>query len=136
MPSQIMDCPILWINAPKGTGKTTATKFLKRLIDPDAGGTISPVGTTRDFAASVSSRYIVGVDNVSRIGVKMSDVYCRAVTGDTLSRRKLFTDNYQIENTFLKLKRWRGIATRYAKTTSSYVAAVQICCMFLWLQIV
>ena len=93
MPSRTMDCPILWINAPKGTGKTTATKFLKRLIDPDAGGTISPVGTTRDFAASLSSRYIVGVDNVSRIGVKMSDVYCRAVTGDTLSRRKLFSDN-------------------------------------------
>ena len=38
-----MDCPILWINAPKGTGKTTATKYLKRLIDPDTGGTIGSV---------------------------------------------------------------------------------------------
>ena len=42
---------------------------------------------------------------------------------------------HKIENTFLKLKRWRGIATRYAKATSSYVASVQICCMFLWLRI-
>ena len=54
MPRPTMDCPILWVNAPKGTGKTTATRFLKRLIDPDAGGTISQVGTMRDFAASVS----------------------------------------------------------------------------------
>ena len=92
-PNSKVDCPILWLNAPKGTGKTTATKFLKRLIDPDIGGTISPIGTSRDFAASVSSRYIVGIDNVSKITPKMSDVYCRAVTGDTLSRRKLFTDN-------------------------------------------
>ena len=88
-----MDCPILWMNAPKGTGKTTASKFLKRLIDPDKGGTISPVETFRDFSASVSSSFIVGVDNVSKISLKMSDVYCRAVTGDTSSIRKLFTNN-------------------------------------------
>ena len=50
--------------------------------------------------------------------------------------KEIYENRYQIENTFLKLKRWRGIATRYAKTTTSYVAAVQICCMFLWLQII
>ncbi|MDR1145376.1 MAG: IS5/IS1182 family transposase, partial [Verrucomicrobiales bacterium] len=33
------------------------------------------------------------------------------------------------------LKGWRGIATRYAKRTSSYLAAVQIRCIFLWTQI-
>ena len=49
--------------------------------------------------------------------------------------QEIYKNSYQIENTFLKLKRWRGIATRYAKTTSSYVAAVQICSMYLWLQL-
>ena len=33
-----------------------------------------------------------------------------------------------VENIFEVLKRWRGIATRYAKHTSSYLAAVQIAC--------
>ena len=47
----------------------------------------------------------------------------------------IYKYRHKIENTFLKLKRWRGIATRYAKTPSSYIAAVQICCMFLWLRI-
>ena len=50
--------------------------------------------------------------------------------------RKIYGNRHKIENTFLKLKRWRGIATRYAKTTSSYMVAVQICCMFLWLHII
>ena len=50
-------------------------------------------------------------------------------------REEIYENRYQIENTFLKLKRWRGIATRYAQTTSSYIAAVQICCMFMWLHI-
>ena len=40
-----------------------------------------------------------------------------------------------VENAFLHLKRWRGIATRYAKTTASFEAAVQIRCLALWLNI-
>ena len=43
-----------------------------------------------------------------------------------------YENRYQVENTFLKMKRWRGIATRYAKTTSSYKASVLICCLFMW----
>ena len=37
-----------------------------------------------------------------------------------------------IENTFLHLKRWRGIATRYAKNAASFLAAVQIRCIDIW----
>jgi transposase len=32
----------------------------------------------------------------------------------------------------LHLKRWRGIATRYAKRSDSFLAAVQIRCLVLW----
>ncbi len=35
-----------------------------------------------------------------------------------------------VENAFLHLKRWRGIATRYAKNTASFLAAV-LCCAVL-----
>lgn len=37
-----------------------------------------------------------------------------------------------VENTFLRIKSWRGIATRYAKNTASFLAAVQIRCIALW----
>ena len=40
-----------------------------------------------------------------------------------------------VENAFLHLKRWRGIATRYAKNTSSFLAAVRIRCLALWMAI-
>jgi len=40
-----------------------------------------------------------------------------------------------IENAFLHLKRWRGIATRYAKNSASFLAAVQIRCIALWANI-
>ena len=46
--------------------------------------------------------------------------------------RYLYKLRHLVENAFLHLKRWRGIATRYAKLTSSFVAAVQIRCIVLW----
>ena len=41
-----------------------------------------------------------------------------------------------VENAFLKLKRWRGVATRYAKTTVAFVGAVSACCILQWLRVV
>ena len=41
-----------------------------------------------------------------------------------------------VENAFLHLKRWRGIATRYAKRSLSFLAAVQIRCISLWAEII
>jgi transposase len=40
-----------------------------------------------------------------------------------------------VENAFLHIKRWRGIATRYAKNTASFLAAVQMRCLALWANI-
>ena len=48
--------------------------------------------------------------------------------------KHLYKIRHLVENAFLKLKRWRGIATRYAKHTPSFLAAVQIRCIILWLQ--
>ena len=41
-----------------------------------------------------------------------------------------------VKNAFLYLKRWRGIATRYAKRSLSFLAAVQIRCISLWATII
>lgn len=49
--------------------------------------------------------------------------------------KELYKLRHLVENAFLHLKRWRGIATRYAKTTASFLAAVHIRCIALWLAI-
>ncbi len=41
-----------------------------------------------------------------------------------------------VENAFLAMKQWRGIATRYAKRLSSYLASVQIRCLHTWLKVI
>jgi len=47
----------------------------------------------------------------------------------------LYKIRHLVENAFLHLKRWRGIATRYAKLAASFVAAIQIRCIALWANI-
>lgn len=46
--------------------------------------------------------------------------------------KDLYKLRHLAENAFLHLKKRRGIATRYAKNTESFVAAVQIRCIDLW----
>jgi transposase len=49
--------------------------------------------------------------------------------------KHLYRLRYLVENAFLELKRWRGIATRYAKNTASFLAAVHIRCIAIWAKI-
>jgi len=49
--------------------------------------------------------------------------------------KDLYKLRHRVENAFLHLKRWRGIATRYAKNSASFLAAVHIRCLALWLNI-
>ncbi len=47
----------------------------------------------------------------------------------------LYKLRHLVENAVLRLKGWRGIATRYAKRASSFLAIVQIRCLVLWARI-
>ncbi|MCR4624145.1 MAG: IS5/IS1182 family transposase, partial [Alphaproteobacteria bacterium] len=46
--------------------------------------------------------------------------------------KKVYKIRRLVENAFLHLKRWRGVATRYCKNLSSFLAAVQIRCLAVW----
>jgi transposase len=49
--------------------------------------------------------------------------------------RHLYKLRHLVENAVLHLKRWPGIATRYAKHSASFLAAVHIRCLMLWINI-
>ena len=46
--------------------------------------------------------------------------------------RALYQLRHLVENGFLEFKQWRGIATRYAKRTASYLAACQLRAVMIW----
>ena len=49
--------------------------------------------------------------------------------------KELYKLRHLVENVFLTLKQWRGIATRYAKNISSFLAAVNILDVAIWAKI-
>jgi transposase len=48
--------------------------------------------------------------------------------------KALYKLRHLVENAFLKLKRFRGVATRYAKKVVSFRSAVVLACIVLWLR--
>ena len=72
------------------------------------------------------------VKQASSQGMKAVIPPRRNRTAQRVYDEDLYKLRHLVENAFLHLKRWRGIATRYAKHAASFLAAVQIRCIALW----
>ena len=83
--------PILQTTGVMGSGKTTAGRVIKRLLDPTAPETVRV--DPRDFLQKASHSYIVMLDNVNSVPEWAVDVLCRLVTGEADSKRSLYTDD-------------------------------------------
>lgn len=84
--------PILVIHGPKGSGKTGMLRLLLNIIDPTEIIDV-PVAKQDEFHIFASNRWAIGIDNVSRIGQKLSDDLCKLSTGGSFVRRVLYTTN-------------------------------------------
>jgi len=49
--------------------------------------------------------------------------------------KEVYTERHLVENFFLKIKFFRGIATRYCKTASIFLDLVKIACILAWVRI-
>lgn len=84
--------PILVIGGRQGTGKTTAARILRSLIDPSTASDRGAPGDVRDAVIACSNGWIQSWDNLSSMKPELSDAACRIATGAGFSTRKLFTD--------------------------------------------
>jgi hypothetical protein len=94
--------PILHLQGEQGIGKSTAGGVLASLVDPSPAPLRSSPRDEEAWAVAAAGSWVVGIDNVSTITPWFSDALCRAVTGDGLVRRKLYTDS---EVTILAIRR-------------------------------
>ena len=83
--------PILQTTGVMGSGKTTAGRVIKRLLDPTSPETVRM--DPRDFLQKASHSYIVMLDNLNSIPEWGVDTLCRLVTGEADSKRSLYTDD-------------------------------------------
>jgi hypothetical protein len=85
--------PILALTGEQGTAKSTAARLVVSLIDPSPAPLRTAPNEMRSWAAAASASWIVAIDNVSSIPPWFSDTLCKAVTGDGIVERALFTDD-------------------------------------------
>ncbi|MBT7556933.1 hypothetical protein HN615_08415 [Candidatus Woesearchaeota archaeon] len=98
--------PILLINGPQGSAKTTFSKTLRRIIDPSVIEVSSMPTNHKELIQIIAHNSFIFFDNISYVSNKTSDILCKAVTGSSFPKRELFSDDDDIIYTF---KRGIGI---------------------------
>ncbi len=94
---EAINVPMMVIGGTAGSFKTTTNAMIKRIVDPSGNEKEDNVSTiptnTDDLILHLNNRYLASFDNVSYISKEQSDIFCRAITGNSNSKRKLYTDD-------------------------------------------
>jgi hypothetical protein len=80
-----------------GSGKTTALRMFGISLFGERFEVLSPGTDERDIVAAVSSRFLVIFDNFDQRSKFLDDIMARLATGIAFSRRKLYSDNDEIQ---------------------------------------
>jgi len=84
--------PILVLRGEQGSGKSTFTRVLRALVDPNTAPLRALPGDERDFFIAANNGHVLAFDNLSALPLRTSDTLCRLSTGGGFSTRKLFSD--------------------------------------------
>lgn len=83
---------ILVLKGGQGSGKSTLSKRLTRLIDPRLIGVQILPSNGKDLAIATQNAHVNCYDNLRNISHSMSDLLCIAATGGAITSRQLYTD--------------------------------------------
>ena len=84
--------PICVFGGEQGAAKSTATRVLKRLIDPNKADLRSAPRDAHNLAIAASNSLVIALDNLSWIPDWLSDALCRLSTGGGFATRELYSD--------------------------------------------
>ncbi|MFH9121123.1 ATP-binding protein [Streptomyces globisporus] len=85
--------PILTFRGEQGTGKSYAAKMVIGIIDPSGAPKRTAPRDIKSWATQAFNSWALCLDNVSAVPDWLSDALCRAVTGDGIVDRALYTDD-------------------------------------------
>ena len=97
--------PIMVFDGTAGSIKTTTTATIKRIVDPSGISKLDNVNAMSkkpdDLIVQLEGEYMLGFDNVSYVDPDTSDILCRAITGATNVKRKLFKNKERVMLKFM-----------------------------------
>ena len=102
--------PILLIVGQQGSAKTTRSLRLRSLLDPSSTPVLGDLEMSNMFL-TFQHHAVPCFENVSHFNRREADMFCRAVTGNGVERRKLYTDGDQVLYSFRRPIIINGIDT-------------------------
>jgi 5S rRNA maturation endonuclease (ribonuclease M5) len=88
--------PLTFLGEP-GSGKTTALRILGTALFGPRFEVMSPSSDERDIVAAITRQPFAVLDNVDTRSKFLEDLIARVATGISYTRRKLYSDNDEIE---------------------------------------
>jgi hypothetical protein len=85
--------PVLDLQGEHGSGKSTACRMARALIDPNTAPLRSEPREPRDLMIAANNGWVIALDNLSGIQAWQSDCLCRLSTGGGFSTRMLYEND-------------------------------------------
>src|SRR5262249_37654231 len=84
------------LNGEQGAGKSSAARYLARLIDPRSPLYRTMPRDERDLIVAARSTHFLSFDNISGLSDNQSDALCRLSTGGGHGERQLYTNKEEV----------------------------------------
>lgn len=94
--SPIIKCPLLIFVGDKGSSKSTSMRRIESIIDPKTNDLCGMANTLADLQVQLCNNLFISLDNISHLNQRTSDILAQAVTGGSISKRRLYTDADQV----------------------------------------
>jgi hypothetical protein len=88
--------PVLVLHGEQGSAKSTTSRVLRALIDPNTAALRAEPRDAHDLIIAATNGRVVSLDNLSHLPSWLSDAICRLATGGGFSTRELYTDSDEI----------------------------------------
>lgn len=85
--------PVLVIHGEQGSAKSTVSKMLRELIDPNVAPLRSEQRDAHDLMLAATNGWAIVLDNLSKLPVWLSDALCRLSTGGGFATRTLYEND-------------------------------------------
>jgi hypothetical protein len=92
--------PVMVLIGPAGSAKSSFTRILRDLTDPDKNPYSGSPYDHREFKVAALNSHVLAYDNLSRLGTRVSDALCRQASGGGGQERKYRTNNQEIRFPF------------------------------------
>jgi 5S rRNA maturation endonuclease (ribonuclease M5) len=85
--------PVFGFHGEQGSGKSTAARLVRSLIDPHSVPLRSEPKEPRDLMIAANNAWLIALDNLSYLPAWLSDAFCRLATGGGFGTRELYTND-------------------------------------------